>query len=186
MNAFKKILGLVLIFNCFVARTQSAAKQNGEWTVVSAIVKFKIKNAGINVSGSFSGLTAKIIFDATKNTGNSISATVDAKTIDTDNKTRDGHLKKEEYFDVEKYPKISLVSTLFGKAEDNGFRGYFTLTIKDKSKTVTIPFTFIEKNGTAVFKGSFTLNRLDFGVGESSIILSDNVTVEVEVNVIRK
>lgn len=139
----------------------------------------------MNVNGSFLGLNAKINFDPSKNAGNSIQASVEAKTIDTDNTTRNGHLKKEEYFDVEKYPKLTLVSTFFGKDKDV-FRGYFNVTIKDKTKAITIPFTFTEKTGKATFKGSFILNRLDFGVGESSIILSDNVTVTLEVNVQKK
>lgn len=130
-------------------------------------------------------LSAKINFDATKNAGNYIQASIDANTIYTDNSTRNGHLKKQEYFDVEKYPKISMVSTFFGKDKDI-FRGYFNITIKDKTKAITVPFTFSEKTGKATIKGSFVLNRLDFGVGESSIILSDNVTVTIEVNLQKK
>ncbi|PBQ32323.1 hypothetical protein CNR22_11260 [Sphingobacteriaceae bacterium] len=172
-------LGL-LPFYAIIGQTK-----NTEWLVSSSSVTFKIKNAGLTVNGSFLGLNAKINFDASKSAGNSIQATVEAKTIDTDNNTRNAHLKKAEYFDVEKYPKISLVSTFFGKDKE-AFRGYFNITIKDKTKAVTVPFTFSEKNGKGVFKGSFTLNRLDFGVGESSIILSDNVTVTLEVNVLKK
>jgi polyisoprenoid-binding protein YceI len=178
--ALNKFLFLFLILYSHSGITQN--KANTEWLVVSSSITFKIKNAGIVVNGSFIGLNAKINFDASKNVGNFIQASVDAKSIDTDNSTRNGHLKKEEYFNVEKYPKISLISTFFGKDKD-GFRGYFNLTIKDKTKQVAIPFTYIEKTGKAVFKGSFTINRLDFGVGQSSIILSDNVTVNIEVNV---
>lgn len=139
----------------------------------------------MTVNGSFTGLNAKLVFDPSKNAGNFIQATIDAGTIDTDNKTRDGHLRKAEYFDVENYSKISLVSTFFGKDKEN-FRGYFNLAIKGKTKAITVPFSFTDKNGKGVFKASFTINRLDYGVGESSIILSDYVVITIEANVQKK
>lgn len=77
-------------------------------------------------------------------------------------------------------------ATLFGKEEDGSFRGYFKLTIKGKTKDVLVPFTFTEKDGKAIIKGSFTINRLDFGVGESSMILSNNATIIIEVNATKK
>jgi len=41
---------------------------------------------------------------------------------------------------------------------------------------IDVPFTFTEKGNTRAFKGSFKLNRLDFGVGDSSLILADEAT----------
>ena len=129
---------------------------------------------------------SKIIFDASKGFGNSIDATIDAKSINTGNGTRDGHLKKVDYFDVVGFPTINMKAALFGKEVDGSFRGYFKLTMKGKTKDVLIPFTFTEKDGKATLKGTFTINRLDFGVGESSMILSNNATVTIEVNATKK
>lgn len=157
--------------------------QNKEWKVVSSSIKFKIKNAGFNVEGSFSGLAAKIIFDNDKIIGNMMEASIDAKSINTNNGSRDGHLRKVEYFDVATFPKITMAATLFGKDKDGGWRGYFKLTIKNKTKEIAVPFTFVEKDGKAIIKGSFTINRLDFGVGGSSMILSDYATINIEVMV---
>ena len=62
----KKIIISILIF-CFTPgiAQQPDSKMNPEWLVSSSSIKFKIKNAGFNVDGSFSGLTAKIFFDET-------------------------------------------------------------------------------------------------------------------------
>ena len=159
----------------------AATAQNKEWKVVSSSIKFKIKNAGFNVEGSFSGLDAKIVFDNNKIIGNSIEASLNAASINTNNGSRDGHLKKAEYFDVATFPKLTMAATLFGKDKDGNWRGYFKLTIKNNTKEIAVPFTFIEKDGKATIKGSFTINRLDFGVGESSMILSDYATINIEV-----
>ena len=160
--------------------------QNQLWQVVSSNITFKIKNAGFSVNGKFTDLNANIQFDATKITGNKIDASIDANTINTDNSTRDGHLKKEEYFSVEKFPKINMSASSFTKEAEGKYKGLFTLTLKGVSKIVPISFTFTENDGKAKFTGSFTINRLDFQVGSSSLILSDNATINIEVNCTKK
>ncbi|MEO8760104.1 MAG: YceI family protein [Bacteroidia bacterium] len=160
--------------------------QNQSWSVVSSNVNFKIKNAGFNVSGKFTNLNATIQFDAAKNSGNKIEATIDANTVNTDNSTRDGHLKKEEYFSVDKFPKINMVSTSITKINEGKFKGLFTLTIKGISKIIPIEFTFLEQNGNAKFAGSLIINRLDYQVGSSSFILADNVTISIDVTCVKK
>lgn len=181
-----KIIPISVSFICLLLFSKSTIAQNTDWEVNSFNVKFKIKNAGLNVDGLFTGLVCKINFDDTKNYGNSIDASIDSKSVNTNNKSRDGHLKKAEYFDVDKFPKILMKATVFSKEKDGSYKGYFKITIKDKSKDMFIPFTFSEKDGKASFKGSFIINRLDFNVGESSMVLSNNVTLFLEVNTIKK
>ena len=182
----KKIFFLALSLISFGFVSQTVTTQNQQWVVTSSSVKFKIKNAGFNVDGTFNGLTAKIVFDASKGYGNSIDATLESKSINTGNGTRDGHLKKTDYFDVVSFPVINMKATLFGKEKDGSFKGYFKLTMKGKTKDVLVPFSFTEKDGKATLKGTFTINRLDFGVGESSMILSNSATITIEVNATKK
>src|SRR5688572_20187218 len=108
-NYMKKI-SLILFIN-FIVLISSA--QNTEWAVTSSTVAFKIKNAGFMVDGVFGGLDAKINFDAAKSYSNSIESSIEVKTIDTDNGTRDKHLKKDDYFSVDKFPKIHLKASSF-------------------------------------------------------------------------
>jgi len=55
-----------------------------------------------------------------------------------------------------------------------------TLTVKSKSKEITVPF-MAEKNGNGwTFSGSFKMNRRDYDVGGSST-LSDEVTIDIKV-----
>lgn len=163
-----------------------ANAQNQEWSVTNSNVKFKIKNAGFTVDGTFGAIAAKINFDATKPKGNSIEANVDVKTVNTGNGKRDGHLKKPDYFNADKFPLINIKTNLIVKESEGKFKALFSVTIKDKTKDILIPFTFTEKDNKAAFAASFNINRLDFGVGESSLILSDNAIVSVEINVIKK
>lgn len=145
--------------------------------VVSSAITFTIKNAGLKVNGSFSALEADIRFSPTEFKASTIKASVNANTIKTGIEARDNHLKKAEYFDAVNFPKITIESSFFGK-EGNRFIGYFKLTIKGITKDISVPFTF-ENN---VFKGSFTIDRRHFKVGGNSMILGDNVTVDLLIN----
>jgi polyisoprenoid-binding protein YceI len=60
------------------------------------------------------------------------------------------------------------------------------VTIKGKTKMISVPFTFTESNAKGTFKGSFTINRLDFGVGESSFVMGDDVSVKLTLNTTKK
>ena len=144
-------------------------------------IEFAIKNFGFNSKGTFTGLGGRISFDPRDMSKAVFDVTIDAASINTDNNTRDGHLKKESYFDVEKYPRIRMVSTSV-TGPDNG--GHYTfngkLTIKDKTRDISFPFVVSPAGEDYIFKGSFTINRRDFEVGGGST-LSNNATVTLTV-----
>lgn len=176
----KIILTLLVSLICLLATSQ-----NQVWKVTNSKVGFKIKNAGLTVDGSFKGLEADIAFDPAKAYGNKIEASVDVKTINTSSNTRDKHLKKEEYFDAEKFPKITMKSSSFSKGDDGKFKGFFNLSIKGTTKTVPVIFSFVETNGKATFMGTFKINRLDYKVGESSWVMSDDVNITIVIEAVK-
>jgi len=149
--------------------------------VKSATVTFKIKNAGLTVDGSFSGLEADIKFNQLKPEESTIKASVNSKSLSTENNMRDEHLRKVEYFDVAKFPKITLQSTKIEKTGPITFKGSFNLTMKGVTKVVVIPFTFMKIPEKTEFKGSFQINRRDYGVGDKSMTLSDNATINLSI-----
>jgi len=149
------------------------------WKPATSSIMFTIKNAGINVSGSFLGLQSELNFYPEHLASSSISATVDVNTINTGIDLRNKHLKKEEYFDVINYPNITMSSVSFEKLAEGYFKGKFKLTIKKTSKEIVIPFYYTENGNTAQLKGTFTINRRDFEVGGSSWTMSDSVTISI-------
>jgi len=149
------------------------------WKVKESKVTFHIRNAGFKVDGFFKGFSADISFSKNKLESSSIKASIEANTINTDNSWRDNHLRKEEYFYVSKYPTINMKSVSFSKVSDTNFKGTFDLTLRGVTKRITFPFTF--SNNT--FKGSFTINRLDYKVGGKSVTMSNNATITLEVKV---
>lgn len=145
-------------------------------------VQFEIRNFGIKTSGDFKGLKGTITFNPANYSIAVFDVTVDANTIDTDNTSRDGHLRKAEYFDVATYKTIHFKSTKVTLSSVPGrYYMYGNVTIKGVTKPVEFGFGAIPKNGGYVFDGEFKINRRDFGVGGSSISLSDNLTVSLTV-----
>jgi polyisoprenoid-binding protein YceI len=143
-------------------------------------IGFGIKNLGVTVHGTFSGLGGEITFDPNDPSKSSFNVHVDAKSINTDNDMRDNHLRKEEFFNVEKFPHLTFVSeSITGSGKSFNVKG--KLTIKGITKEVSFKFTATPQGDTYTFKGDFELNRRDFGVGGSSITMSDKVNVELVV-----
>jgi polyisoprenoid-binding protein YceI len=156
--------------------------QNYTPTDAGSKVRFVIKNFGINTGGTFDGLAGTITFDPSNLGGASFNVSVDAKSVDTDVEARDNHLRKAEYFDVEKYPKLSFKSTKITTTNKDGYLYMFgVITIKNISKEISFPFKQTNKDGGILFEGEFKLNRLDFGVGGKSFSMADELNVELSV-----
>jgi len=170
-----KHLALILVFftNCAIAQVKH--------TVTKSTINFKIKNLGINTEGTISGLQGNIQFDPANLGSSSIEASVDVNTINTDNDMRDSHIKSDEYFDVAKYPQITLKSVALKHKSGNNYIGQFNLTIKDKTQLVDIPFSYISSGNTASFNGSFKIKRTYFGIGGSSMVMADDVAITIDV-----
>jgi polyisoprenoid-binding protein YceI len=161
--------------------TISSTFAQSKHTVTKSSVTYEIKNLGIKTNGKFSGIQANINFDKAKLDSSSIEASIDVNTIDSDNAMRDNHLKAEDYFDVAHYSRITMKSTSFKHKGGNNFVGIFNITIKGKTKAVEVPFTYTESGSTGLFKGNFKINRRDFGVGGSSMMLADEASIQISV-----
>jgi len=170
------------VFFMFAFVSSVAAAQAQTWQPTASSVGFKIKMWGITIDGTLKGLAATLRFDPQNAASSSLTATVDAATLDTDNSLRNSHLReKEAFFDVAKYPKITMKSTKIEKTP-TGYIGYFDLTIKATTKPLKMPFTFTQTGNKAVFAGSTTINRRDWSVGGGTLGLSNDVVINLTVS----
>lgn len=150
-------------------------------TVTKSAVTYQIKNMGFNTTGAFGGLQADIKFDSQHLETSNIEASIDVASLNSENTMRDNHLKSDDYFDVAKYPRIIMKSVSFKHKSGNNYTGVFNVAIKDKTKPLDVPFTYVESGPSATFKGSFKLNRQDFGIGGKTLTLSNEATVNISV-----
>lgn len=144
-------------------------------------IGFVIKNMGINVDGSLTGLKGKIDLNAKKSAVASFDVTVDVRTINTENKRRDEHLKKDDFFDVEKYPTIRLRSTSIQSKGKDTYFAKAVLTMHGISKNIQFNFVTKPATGGYHFNADFKVNRKDFGIGGNSMTMGDEVMVQLSV-----
>src|SRR5262245_18373963 len=88
---------------------------------------------------TFSG-TVTIAEDPLKS---SVEASVDVASVSTGDETRDGHLKSADFFDLEKNPTITLVSTgIDNDDDDDEFILHTDLTVNGVTKPVDFELEF--------------------------------------------
>ncbi|MDB4924183.1 YceI family protein [Mucilaginibacter sp.] len=170
---------VTLIIPLLILVTAASAQKTA---INKATIKFQLKNLGINTGGTINGLQATIQFAPDKLDSSTIEALLDVSSINTENDLRDKHLRSDEFFDVEKFPKITMKSMSFKHKSGDNYTGQFSLTIKDKTKVFEVPFIYTATDNTATFKGGIKLNRLDFGIGSKSLVMSNDVSVSIEVD----
>ncbi len=165
-------------------------------------VGFVARHAMVSkVRGSFNEFDGQGFYDADNPAGSQLELTIQAASIDTRNADRDGHLRSNDFFDMETYPEITFRSSTVGHVDAknlaNNFKVTGDLTIKGVTKPVTVDF---ELTGAATdpfgnerigLEGKTTVNRKDWGVSWNAaleaggFLVSENVTLEFEVSAIR-
>ncbi|MGQ0616579.1 MAG: YceI family protein [Acidimicrobiia bacterium] len=150
------------------------------------------------VRGSFKDFAGQGYFDAADPSKSRLEVTVQATSIDTGNADRDGHLRGNDFFDMENHPEIRFVSTDIEPAGTNAYHVTGDLTVKGTTKPVTVD---VEYTGSAVdpygnqrigLEGSVTINRKDWGVSWNAaleaggLLVSEKVTLELDISAIKQ
>jgi polyisoprenoid-binding protein YceI len=162
-------------------------------------VTFKVKHLMItNVSGSFGKFDATLTASKDDFTDASITFEADTDSVSTGNEQRDAHLKGDDFFNAEKFPKLSFVSTGITKKNDEDYVLTGNLTIRDITKPVTLNVVY---GGTmtdpwgqtkAGFEITGKINRKEFGLMWSAvteaggIVVSDDVKLNVQVQMVKQ
>ena len=106
---------------------------------------------------------------------------LDAASINTRVERRDGHLKSADFFDVAKHPTITFKSVSVASAGANKLEITGDLTVRGTTRRITVPATMMfYEQGTGRFRGTFTINRMDYGVSYDSKLNPIQPEVQVQ------
>lgn len=144
-------------------------------------VTFQIKNAGITVDGAFEKFTSHVSYNSSNPKSAVFKGTIDVASINTGVNLRDEHLAKEEYFHTASFPKIEFISSTVVPLKDKTIKVSGFLTIKGIKKPVEISVREVSENGIKFLIGNLEIDRRDFGVGENSWIMGDEVKISIKV-----
>jgi polyisoprenoid-binding protein YceI len=173
----------IIIVCILVLAICSAFKLVRLWKVDAEHSTVKFELPGHNKKGTFRNINASIEFDENDPSASKISASIDVKTIQIGNEKEEAHLRSPDFFDAEKFPTISFVSSEIVKT-DIGYSAKGKLTMKDSIKPIELPFTFSENGKSrATFNGTISLNAADYGVMKANRPSADKVIVYLAVPV---
>ncbi|MDX1585333.1 MAG: YceI family protein [Balneolaceae bacterium] len=153
-------------------------------------LNFKVTHFFTPVNGKFHDYNSDIYFSPDNLEESSINVEVMVGSIDTNNEKRDGHLQSDDFFNAEKYPKMTFTSNKITSEGNNEFIAHGELTIKDVTKEVQLPFTLLgvqdhpmrENTKVAGIKGGLTIDRTDYDVGvgdwAATAVVGDEVTID--------
>jgi polyisoprenoid-binding protein YceI len=173
-----------------MAGTAAIAQTN--WTIDASHskVQFAVTHLMISeVTGKFKIFDGKVVSTKDDFSDSQIDFTIDVNSINTDDDSRDKHLKSDDFFSVEKFPKMTFKSKSFKKADGKNYKLTGDLTIRDVTKTVTFDVIY---NGTvkdpwgnikAGFKLTGNINRTDFGLKWNAALEAGGVVVSEKVTI---
>ena len=180
--------------------TETAPPLAGTWTAdaVHTDIVFKVRHMGVGKSsGSFALQSGTLTFAGdTVDTG-SVTASIDAASVQTKNDMRDNHVKSADFLDTENHPTIDFVSTGIKDFDGETFVLVGNLTIRGVTQPIELAS---EVGGVGVdafgktragFSAVGSFNRKDFGVsfsaafGVGNSVVSDKVEIAIDIEFVK-
>lgn len=162
-------------------------------------IHFSIRHLMIStVRGSFSGIKGTISHDNDNPAATTINAEIDVNTINTNDATRDGHLKSPDFFDIANHPVMTYVSTGVAKGDAQTYTIEGNLSLHGVTKPVTLHVQEVSEE-TKDLRGSIRVGvtatgkvkRSDFGLTfnlpleAGGVALSDEVKIEFDIQMVK-
>lgn len=162
-----------------------AASDLPNWQVADGALTLSIQQLGNAVNGSFETWQAHILFDPDADPAQMGEIRVEIDIASLSLGTVSAQAMGPDYFDSAAFPTAIYQADL---AEIDGtLTATGTLTIKDASVPLAFPIDLTLAEGTATAAGSFTLDRREFGIGDTvpdegtlgfAVALSFNLTAQ--------
>ena len=170
------------------------------WTVdpMHTQVEFSAKHMGLmTVRGHFTGVRVAIDLNEDDFTASSVEATIDARSLITNDARRDAHLTSPDFLNVEQFPTITFRSTRVERAAHDHYKMTGDLTIRNVTRPVTLDVVYSgqAKDPTggvhAGFSAQTSINRKDWGLTwnvaleAGGLLVGEEVKLALEVEVIK-
>ena len=140
----------------------------------------------------FDKTSGKIVLDRAAKIG-SVDVTIDAKSVNTGYPLFNEHIQDVDYFNTAKYPTITFKSTAVKFDGEKPVAVDGNLTIKGVTKPVTLTVTSFQAmphpmmKRDAIGANAVTkIKRSDFNMGKGAPFVSDEVTLSLAVEAVKK
>ena len=151
-------------------------------------ITFSVMHMGLAAyTMRFNDFDATINLDPAKPEASKVNVTIKPASLDSNNAKLTDHTNGTDFFEVEKYPTITFVSTGIEKTSDTTGKITGDLTLHGVTKPLVLDATFngggshpFFKKHALGFSATTTIKRSDFGIGYGIPMVADNVNVRIE------
>ncbi len=169
----------------------NAAPLKWEIDTAHSGIYFDIRHIFSTVRGQFEHFSGKIMIDEKNASASTVYFEVTVDSVNTNIEQRDAHLKSTDFFEVEKFPVMKFESTSVKHVEDRDYLLEGNLTIKGITHEMTLPFKYLGKTENPMkpgafvsgFECKFTINRLDYNVGDGSFHKKGLIGKDVDITI---
>ncbi|MEJ5348284.1 MAG: YceI family protein [Desulfosoma sp.] len=191
----------ILAWMVFSASWNATAAYGKIWTFDPShtSVTFTIQHILAKVAGTFDDVQGYVVFDPAQPEKGSVHVTIPVRSINTRVDKRDAHLRSPDFFDAEKYPVMTFMSSQIVPGNDSKtFVARGTLTIKNISRPLDLPFVYLgtrphpfdASKEIIGFEAQTIIDRLEFGVGNGQFfrqgLIGKDVFVAIFVEMLRE
>lgn len=149
----------------------------------NSFITFAATQNGAPVKGNFKNFSGVIHFDPNDLAQSDVKIVVDTRSVHTAYDDLTATLITSDWFNIAEFPQAVFSAKSFKKLSGDNYSAEGNLTIKNKSVPVTLTFTFKQPEpNVANVKGSTTLKRLAFGIGEGEWSSTSEIKNQVVVN----
>lgn len=162
-------------------------------------IMFKVKHLMIStVTGIFKKFDATLEINEENFSQAKVTFEADVDSVDTKNEQRDTHLKSDDFFNADQFPKMTFKSTEIEKTGDDEYKVVGDLTIRDITKPVELK---VEYTGSTKdpwgqqrmgFEVSGKINRKEYGLKWSAVteagglVVADDVKLAMNVEMVKQ
>lgn len=191
MKSKTLFISTILILNmCYYVQSQSNTEIKAltvEANHSTLQFSIPIANGLTRVTGKFTDYNIDLKLVDNDLSKSSISAIIQAKSINTGIEARDDHLRAADFFDVELYPEITFVSdAIIQQGSNYRVEGVFNMHGVSKDMSFILEPKGSSSENTLGFSIRLSLNRIDYGIGADfkhttmENFLAEDIDVEID------
>jgi len=185
-----RIGNIIAVFATAVLVATASAKENYKFGPSGSTIGFSVHQFLGTTRGKFTSFSGRIEVDREHPENSSVTAQIDVRSIDTQIKKRDDHLRSAEFFNVEKFPGITFKSRSVKRTGPQSGDILGDLTMHGVTKPITLhvklltPLTDMAHTRWSVTTEPITrreFNLMFTPAAESVSGISQTVAVNIEI-----
>ncbi len=181
MKPHTLLSGLVGLASLTLADIGCGAAEFNQVLPGKSSLTFTYKQMGVAMNGSFRKFDSRVSFDPAKVNTATAQIGIDLASIDTGSAEANDAVLGKDWFNTKAYPGARFLASGVRALGGHRYEAVGKLSIKGRSRDISVPFTFTQAAGLGVFDGTFSIKRLNYAIGEGAWADVGTVADEIQI-----